>query len=158
MKDSYEWLAANWKAGLAFIYSLVVVFDFIVVPSWIGLNRPDLFKVIEAVKLLTPEMQQLTLQIAFRSHEAFTLQGSGLFHLAFGALLTGAAVTKDQLLLTREQKKGASGLMPSAAMFNAEPASGKTKARNVDYEEGSGASAMRPKVSSDDDDLPRPTV
>lgn len=137
MKESYEWLAANWKAGLAFIYSLVVIFDFIVVPSWIGLHRPDLFKVIEAVKTLTPEMQQLALQIAFRSHEAFTLQGSGLFHLAFGALLTGAAVTKDQLLLTREQKKG---------VFV------------TDGHDGSGASAMKPKTKKDEDDLPRPSV
>ncbi len=137
MKESYEWLAANWKAGLAFIYSLVVIFDFIVVPSWIGLHRPDLFKVLEAVKTLTPEMQQLALQIAFRSHEAFTLQGSGLFHLAFGALLTGAAVTKDQLLLTREQKKG---------VFV------------TDGHDGVGASAMKPKVKKDEDDLPRPSV
>jgi len=145
MKERYEWLAANWKAGLAFIYSLVVVFDFIVVPSWIGLHRPDLFQVLQALKGLSPEIQQVTIQIAFRNHEAFTLQGSGLFHLAFGALLTGAAVTKDTLLLTREQNKQ-SKIVPSAAIVT-----------NMDA--AIDTLTDKPKKKKvDDEDLPPPAV
>lgn len=146
MKERYEWLAANWKAGLAFIYSLVVVFDFIVVPSWIGLHRPDLFQVLQALKGLSPEIQQVTLQIAFRSHEAFTLQGSGLFHLAFGALLTGAAVTKDPLLLTREQNKQAKGI-PTAVI-----------AANVDAAVDTLTDKPKKKKPVDDDDPSPPAV
>lgn len=150
MKERYEWLAANWKAGLAFIYSLVVIFDFIVVPSWIGLHRPDLFLVLKAVAGLSNEMQQLTMQIAFRNHEPFTLQGGGMIHLAFGALLTGAAVTKDQLLIAREQNKGTTNLIRSASELNPEPIKQKPS-------KGSGASGMRP-TQSDDDDPPPPAV
>jgi hypothetical protein len=30
----------------------------------------------------------------FRTHIPYTLQGAGMFHLAFGALLTGSAISK----------------------------------------------------------------
>ena len=63
------------------------------VPIWYGLNRPDIsaFMMIinstEDIMIKLELMKKLTGQ-----HSPFTLMGGGLFHLAFGAILTGSAV------------------------------------------------------------------
>lgn len=95
IKETANWMASHWKAGLAFIYSLIVIFDFIIVPVWIGLHRLDLLVLLDAVKDMSPEAQASTLALAYRQHVPYTLQGAGLIHIAFGALLTGSAITKD---------------------------------------------------------------
>jgi hypothetical protein len=89
-----EWMALNWRAGLAFVYSLVCVFDFIVAPAWLGLHRPVMSELLIQLNGFSPEIQNRIIETAFRSHNPYTLQGSGLVHLSFGALLTGAAITK----------------------------------------------------------------
>ena len=71
---------------LAFVYAGICLFDFVIVPAWIGLTRPP----IEVLSALNIE----TLKIIYNQHQPFTLQGGGLFHLAFGALLTGSALTR----------------------------------------------------------------
>lgn len=92
------WMAAHWKAGLAFIYSVVVVFDFVIVPIWVGIHRVDLLALLEVVKTLPPDIQGSTITLAYRQHTPYTLQGAGLIHIAFGALLTGSAITKDHFI------------------------------------------------------------
>lgn len=92
-----EWMASNWRAGLAFVYSLVCIFDFIVVPAWLGLHRPVMSELLVQLNGFSPDIQLRIIDAAFRPHNPFTLQGSGLIHLAFGALLTGATLTKQGL-------------------------------------------------------------
>ena len=79
-------------AGLT--YLLICVFDFIVVPSWIGVTRQEILSDLEMAKLVALDVSiqmELVRGLAYQ-HEPFTLKGGGLSHLAFGALLTGSAI------------------------------------------------------------------
>ena len=63
------------------------------VPIWYGLNRPD----ISALMLVIDSTEEVLVQMELMKtltaqHSPFTLMGGGLFHLAFGAILTGSAV------------------------------------------------------------------
>ena len=83
----------TWRWAALSVYLLICFYDFLFVPVWYGLNRPNIeeFMVIinstEHVLVQMELMQKLTGQ-----HSPFTLMGGGLFHLAFGAILTGSAV------------------------------------------------------------------
>ena len=86
---------------LATVYAIICIFDFIVVPVWIGLNRPS-NKIIDE-RLHQIHMHEMDSSIAREmvkpltyQHEPFTLKGGGLFHLSFGALLTGSAVARGR--------------------------------------------------------------
>ena len=83
----------RWRWSALSVYLLICFYDFMFVPIWYGLNRPDIsaFMMIinntEEVLIQLELMKKLTAQ-----HNPFTLMGGGLFHLAFGAILTGSAV------------------------------------------------------------------
>jgi hypothetical protein len=63
-----------------------------VVPIWYGLNRPDLATFIEILNTVEDPLIQLELMKKMTGqHNPFTLMGGGIFHLAFGAILTGSA-------------------------------------------------------------------
>jgi|TARA_R100000656_G_scaffold34104_1_gene29253 hypothetical protein len=62
------------------------------VPIWYGLNRPDLATFIEILNTVKDPLIQLELMKKMTGqHNPFTLMGGGIFHLAFGAILTGSA-------------------------------------------------------------------
>lgn len=81
---------------MAVVYAVICIFDFIIVPSWIGVTRQDIVGQLDAAAVLAldPAVQIQILESISKQHTPFTLQGGGLFHLAYGALLTGSAVTK----------------------------------------------------------------
>lgn len=86
---------------LASVYAIICIFDFIVVPIWIGLNRPSNAVIDERLhQIHEHEMgdsiaRQMVKPLTHQ-HEPFTLKGGGLFHLSFGALLTGSAVSRKR--------------------------------------------------------------
>jgi len=80
----------GWKAFSGSVYLAICIFDFIVVPVWIGLNRPQL--PVDQILKLEPAVQMKVIDAYTYQHEPFTLKGAGMFHLAFGALLTGSAI------------------------------------------------------------------
>jgi len=86
---------------LATVYAIICIFDFIVVPIWIGLNRPSNFSMDERLhQIHTHKMgesiaREMVKPLTYQ-HEPFTLKGGGLFHLSFGALLTGSAVSRKR--------------------------------------------------------------
>jgi len=83
----------NWKAVLAIVYALICVFDFLVIPTWRGFNR--FTYPVDEIHKLDPQVQIVVLDKLTKDHAPLTLQGGGLFHLSFGALLTGSAVTAN---------------------------------------------------------------
>jgi hypothetical protein len=96
MKNFFIWMQKDegWKSIMAIIYAAICIFDFIVVPSWIGVNRKDIsMDLITGMTTIDPSVQIELIKAAYHQHEPFTLQGGGLFHLAFGALLTGSALS-----------------------------------------------------------------
>ena len=96
MKQFFVWMQQDegWKTVLAVVYAVICLFDFIIVPSWIGLTREELNMALFTNTTINMQVQLELIKSMYAQHEPFTLQGGGLFHLAFGALLTGSAITK----------------------------------------------------------------
>lgn len=96
MKNLFNWLhkEEGWKAMMALIYAIICIFDFIIVPIWIGSTRRDIDIISPGFTSLDVSIQLQFVKSVWAQHEPFTLMGGGMFHIAFGALLTGSAVTK----------------------------------------------------------------
>jgi len=86
-----------WRGWALGFYLLICFYDFLFVPVWYGLNRPDIstfMTIINATK--EPMIQMELMKKLTGQHEPFTLLGGGLFHLAFGAILTGSAFANKE--------------------------------------------------------------
>jgi len=53
---------------------------------------------------LEPAVQMKVIDAYTYQHEPFTLKGAGMFHLAFGALLTGSAIAGRKILTPEKDK------------------------------------------------------
>ena len=91
MRDYWRWTAL-------ITYLVICIYDFMVVPIWYGLSRAMLLDVdsyMANLQLIDDPMVQMEyMKKLVSQHEPFTLKGGGLFHLAFGALLTGSTLNK----------------------------------------------------------------
>ena len=82
--------AYRWTALI--VYLVICIFDFMIVPIWFGFMRPDYAFLLNEVRSIEDTMVQMELMKKLTDHHSpYTLQMGGLFHLAFGALLTGSA-------------------------------------------------------------------
>ena len=82
----------RWRWAALTLYLIICFYDFMFVPIWYGLNRPELSSFIDILNSVEDPLIQLELMKKLTGqHNPFTLMGGGLFHLAFGALLTGSA-------------------------------------------------------------------
>ena len=82
----------RWRWSALILYLAICFYDFMFVPIWFGLNRPELATFIEILNTVEDPLIQLELMKKMTGqHNPFTLMGGGLFHLAFGAILTGSA-------------------------------------------------------------------
>lgn len=93
----HNWMAKHWKPATAFVYTLIVICDFVIFPMWVGLHRVDLLDLMVAMGELDPEVQRDMIMIARKDYQPFTLKGGGLFHVSFGAILTTSAFKKEEL-------------------------------------------------------------
>ena len=83
----------RWRWSALILYLVICFYDFMFVPIWYGLNRPDLSQFIDILNTVEDPLIQLELMKKLTGqHQPFTLMGGGLFHLAFGAILTGSAI------------------------------------------------------------------
>jgi hypothetical protein len=92
LSDFWDWMSERegWKAFSGGVYLFICVFDFVVVPMWFGLTREPL--PIEKLAEFDRAVQIQIIEAHTYQHDPFTLKGAGMFHLAFGALLTGSAI------------------------------------------------------------------
>ena len=82
----------RWRWSALILYLMICFYDFMFVPIWFGLNRPELATFIDILNTVEDPLIQLELMKKLTGqHNPFTLMGGGLFHLAFGAILTGSA-------------------------------------------------------------------
>ena len=83
----------RWRWTALSLYLLICFYDFLFVPVWYGLNRPNIEQFMEIINSTEHVLVQMELMKKLTGqHDPFTLMGGGLFHLAFGAILTGSAV------------------------------------------------------------------
>ena len=88
-----------WRWTALVTYLIICVYDFLVVPVWYGLSRAtlDVDGYMANLQLMEDPMVQMEyLKKLVSQHDPFTLKGGGLFHLAFGALLTGSTLGKRE--------------------------------------------------------------
>ena len=84
---------SRWRWTALIIYLLICFYDFLFVPIWYGLNRPDIGMFMDIINSTEDTLVQMELMKKLTGqHNPFTLMGGGLFHLAFGAILTGSAI------------------------------------------------------------------
>ena len=82
----------RWRWSALILYLAICFYDFMFVPIWYGLTRPELSMFIDILNTVEDPLIQLELMKKMTGqHNPFTLMGGGLFHLAFGAILTGSA-------------------------------------------------------------------
>ena len=93
MLSDIEKSTMTWRWAALSVYLLICFYDFLFVPVWYGLNRPNIEQFMEIINSTEHVLVQMELmQKLTGQHSPFTLIGGGLFHLAFGAILTGSAV------------------------------------------------------------------
>ena len=87
----------HWRWTALIVYLLICFYDFLFVPVWYGLNRPDISQFMDIINATEDTLVQMELMKKLTGqHNPFTLMGGGLFHLAFGAILTGSAVGSNK--------------------------------------------------------------
>ena len=96
-----NWWSENWRPMSALVYLLICMFDFIIMPTVyeISNKKIDQASVVEyALRFSEPAVQSQVIETmsAKRAWSPITLEATGLLHIAFGALLTGAAWTRGQ--------------------------------------------------------------
>ena len=91
--NDLETSTMTWRWAALSLYLLICFYDFLFVPVWYGLNRPNIEQFMEIINSTEHVLVQMELMTKLTGqHSPFTLMGGGLFHLAFGAILTGSAV------------------------------------------------------------------
>ena len=83
----------RWRWTALIVYLVICIYDFMVVPIYygfarMGLDLADYMSHLQEIE--APLVQMECLKKLVSQHEPFTLKGGGLFHLSFGALLTGS--------------------------------------------------------------------
>lgn len=93
-----KWYQELWLPSCAAVYLLICLFDFIVMPVYTAYSNTNIQSIIISkldAKDIGTFADDLTKSLsANHQWNPLTLMGSGLFHLAFGSLLTGGAVTR----------------------------------------------------------------
>jgi hypothetical protein len=95
--EKRDFMHHSWKPLAATVYLFICIFDFVIVPAWIGFSRDPLEQkiLVDSMQGLEPQVQMEIVR-TYSEHyrwESMTMQYGGIFHLAFGAILTGVAVT-----------------------------------------------------------------
>lgn len=85
-----------WKTVAAYVYILICIFDFVVMPAYMVYTNRDFSD--QVIQIIDESNRRYALEIidrlSLRNWEPVTVYGGGMiFHLSFGAILTGAAVT-----------------------------------------------------------------
>ena len=93
-----SWFETGWRPALAFMFILVIAFDFLVMPVVYEVSNAMMTPndaVVESLKYPPAEQAQVLATLTTkRVWQPLTLQGGGLFFLSLGAILTGASVTR----------------------------------------------------------------
>lgn len=100
-----SWYKKVWRPASAFIYLTICMVDFAIMPLYMEYSNSNQ-DVVAIINELPEPAQEKATSILFekRSWEPVTLQGGAFFHIAFGALLTGAAVTRGREKEKRVEK------------------------------------------------------
>jgi hypothetical protein len=85
-----------WRPIAAFVYFGICVFDFIIAPYFVQAQPTNLSEIFGYVMQMEPENRSGALAVLLAKGQwvSLTLQGAGLFHIAFGSILGASAWTR----------------------------------------------------------------
>ena len=84
-----------WRWTALSVYLVICLYDFLLVGVWYGISRPDISEFMQIINATEDTLVQMELMKKLTGqHAPFTLMGGGIFHLAFGAILTGSVLNK----------------------------------------------------------------
>lgn len=86
----------NWRSFAGYVYLTICVFDFIIMPVVLQVNKQETHEILlEIVEEHGIDKGLAVMDRMNRNNNwtPITLVGGGLFHISFGAILTGVAVT-----------------------------------------------------------------
>lgn len=109
--NTESWLNRTWRPAAAVVYLLICVFDFIIAPAFMGFKSANIAQLAGSVKGLDPAVAIAIIQNR-TPWQPLTLQGSGLFHVAFGAILGVAAWTRGSAQIEQIRQQGESDRSP----------------------------------------------
>ena len=105
-KKEDAWFGIYWRPAAAVIYLVICMFDFVAVPTYLGIGTESLKDLIMVVKELPPESQNVVLTMKLAAWEPLTLKGGGLFHVAFGAILGATVWSRGQERINEIRQNG----------------------------------------------------
>jgi len=88
-----------WRNIVVTVYLIICIYDFMLVPIYYGVARMglDLADYMSHLQEIEDPMVQMEyLKKLVSQHEPNTLKGGGLFHLSFGAIITGSVFGKNK--------------------------------------------------------------
>jgi hypothetical protein len=88
----HNWMVTHWIPATAFVYTAVCLCDFIIFPIYVGILKENTIILLESISHLPPLTQLEIIRLDRVSWDPLTLKGGGLFHLAYGALLTSGGL------------------------------------------------------------------
>lgn len=98
IKNDNKWYQAVWLPFAAGTYIVICIFDFMIMPIYVTAHNSRIenavLRSLDSKDAATFADGLIRANQAQRQWNPLTLLGAGMFHLAFGALLTGGAVTR----------------------------------------------------------------
>lgn len=106
MEYDENWINRFWRPAAAVVYLTICLFDFVIAPAVMGFRTANLEAFSQSLHGLDPAVAIALLQNR-TPWQPLTLQGSGLFHIAFGAILGVTAWTRGsaQIEYIKQQAK-----------------------------------------------------
>ena len=99
MQNTERWFVKYWRPAAAWIYLLICLFDFVLMPLYVSKTNHTMDEIVTVSMRLRPEDQLNALINLSRKNnwQPLTLAESGMFHVAFGAILGVAAWTRGRV-------------------------------------------------------------
>jgi hypothetical protein len=98
MRENNKWYQTLWLPFAAGTYIVICIFDFMIMPIYVTAHNSRIenavLKSLDSKDAATFADGLIKANQAQRQWNPLTLLGAGMFHLSFGALLTGGAVTR----------------------------------------------------------------
>jgi hypothetical protein len=109
--ETESWLNRSWRPAAAVVYLAICLFDFIIAPAFMGFKSANLAQMASSLKDLDPSIATALIQNR-TPWQPLTLQGSGLFHIAFGAILGVTAWTRGTAQIEQIRQAGENDRSP----------------------------------------------
>jgi len=116
LDQAETWLNRTWRPAAAVVYLIICMFDFVIAPAFMGFKSANIAQMSQSLKGLDPAVAIAIIQNR-TPWVPLTMSGSGLFHVAFGAILGVAAWTRGNAQIEQIRQTGESDRSPNTPVM-----------------------------------------